>query len=237
MNLNAGSAMMTVVSAAAVGAVTWQLSEFKQPVEEPTPVIAAPVADLDDTQLETTQDHIRVTELSLDLAWAGRSTLEIRPEEFPDDCSRFVAQAVRRAGIPMRGRVSMLWKRALEYEATHYNPHPYIGDLVFFDNTYDSNTNGRWDDQTTHIALVTDVDPDGTITMAHWGGRRHVVYMNLFEPHTHQNDDGKVLNSYLRAPKKAYPHTAMYLSGQLWSGFATISFGQNWVSLAAWEKG
>ena len=47
---------------------------------------------------------------------------------------------------------------------------PMIGDVVFFDNSYDRNRNDRLDDLLTHIAIVVSVDEDETVHMMHLGG-------------------------------------------------------------------
>jgi hypothetical protein len=64
------------------------------------------------------------------------------------------------------------------------NRLPLPGDLVFWDNTYDRNGNGRWDDDLTHAGIVVSVDDDGTIHYVHHNYRRGIVVeqMNLRAP-------------------------------------------------------
>ncbi len=36
-----------------------------------------------------------------------------------------------------------------------------LGDLVFFDNTYDRNGDGKFDDRITHVGIVVGFDKEG----------------------------------------------------------------------------
>jgi hypothetical protein len=153
------------------------------------------------------------------VASAADHYLSHRPRGFRDDCSGFVCAAVDRAGLPIEGNTRSLWEWASEQGITHRKKVAKIGDLVFFDNTYDRNKNGRWDDALSHIAIVIRIGPDGTMTLAHSGTSkgRTTMTMNL-----HRADDATV-NSYLRAKKSHDKKSVRYLSGQLWRGFATLS--------------
>ena len=108
---------------------------------------------------------------------------------------------------------------------THKKKRPDVGDLIFFDNTYDRNKNGRWDDMLTHIAVVVDVDADGTILFAHSGTSkgRSLASMNLLRPHDAHDEAGKRLNDALRRKRSDDPRKAGHLTGELWRGFATFS--------------
>lgn len=173
---------------------------------------------------------IKLTRHSMRIAAAGRHLVDHRPgRRWRDDCSGFVSAVMTRAGIPMDGRVATIWASAERNGALHHNPIPAIGDLVFFDNTHDRNKNGKWDDLRTHIAVVVDVDPEGTILMAHNGSSRRLIQMNLLEPHVHETKDGASRNSWLR--RHGYgDDIPLYLTGQLWSGFATVSDPDAWLS-------
>src|SRR5690606_39104519 len=98
----------------------------------------------------------------------ARGFLIQRPRGFRDDCSGFVSAVFSAAGVPMDHVVATLWDRAEQLDALHYGD-PWVGDLVFFDDTWDRNGNGLWDDPLTHVGLVIDVEPDGTVLFAHSG--------------------------------------------------------------------
>lgn len=169
----------------------------------------------------------RRTALSMELAAHARAFLDRPPRGFRDDCSGFVEGVMTASGVPVYGSVKDLWERAEAMGATHHDPIPHIGDLVFFDNTWDRNKNGREDDPKTHIAIVLDVDPDGTVWMAHRGSRHAVIRMNLLDPFTHE-DGGQVRNSHLRRTYRSPRGWPLHLTAELWSGYATIPPGSNW---------
>jgi len=153
---------------------------------------------------------------------AARYHLAHRPRGFRADCSGYVCAVYTRVGVPLSGNTRSLWELARARGATHKRKEPRLGDLAFFDNTHDRNHNGRLDDDLTHIAVVIDVEMDGTIVLAHDGTSRGrtTMRMNLWDPDIHVDKTGAELNSYLRAPGK--PKRADRLSGQLWRGFATV---------------
>jgi len=153
------------------------------------------------------------------IAKAANHYLSHRPKGFRDDCSGFVCAALSRAGMPMEGNTRSLWEWASDRRLVHHKKDPRLGDLVFFDNTYDRNKNGRWDDLLSHIAVVIEIDRDGTMTLAHGGTSkgRTTMKMNLHRP------DSPEVNSYLRARKDTDKKSFRYLSGELWRGFATLT--------------
>lgn len=145
-----------------------------------------------------------------------------RPNLRREDCSGLVSDILNRAGYyHMLGTVTTIHGWAKENGWLHKNPDPEIGDVVFFDLTYDSNKNGKRDDRLTHIAVVTSVDDDGTIHMVHRTPKAGIVHlrMNLSQPDVFQ-DGTRVLNDVL--VDEHYARGGPRLTGQVWSGFATI---------------
>ena len=168
---------------------------------------------------------------SMDLALAARMGLDRRPRGYRDDCSGFISGVLTGAGVPADASVMQFWELAEHYGVTHLQEIPFIGDwLAFFDFSYDRDKNGRTDDLTTHLAIVTDVVPDGTIVMAHRGSKsgRSIIRMNLSEPTVHESEDGKLLNSWLHAQGRS-TWGGWHLTGELWSGFASPSTDEHWV--------
>ena len=106
------------------------------------------------------------------------------------------------------------------------------GDLVFFDNTYDRNRNGRRDDPLSHIAIVETVERDGTATLIHLGSGGVVrIRMNLREPDVNRAEDGRILNDYLRARRDGDSPRTRYLTGELWAGTASPALTGARISL------
>ncbi|MBA2320928.1 MAG: CHAP domain-containing protein [Deltaproteobacteria bacterium] len=180
--------------------------------------------------------EIALGAFSMDVATAARE-LVARPRSppgFRDDCSGFVSAIFTAAGIPMTGNTASLYDRAEEEGLVHHRPIPTIGDIAFFDNTHDRNRNGRWDDLRTHIAVVVDIEPDGTLLLAHHGSERALIHMNLLPEHIgeHETGDGRLLNSWLRRRSASDGGWDLRLTGLLWSGFAEIAPDVDWETTA-----
>jgi tetratricopeptide (TPR) repeat protein len=118
-------------------------------------------------------------------------------------------------GVP---RIFMTYKNE---NKTYLSKRSKPGDLVFFDNTWDYNGNGRFDDPMTHIALVESVDSDGTINIIHHCSKGIKRYqLNLDKPNVYQDETGKVINSFIRRQSASDPAGTSYLLGSYVSGFA-----------------
>lgn len=140
----------------------------------------------------------RVAEAALAAAAAGHRGRTIRAgnRSYPLDCSGTILAVHYMAGIDLLpafstktgNGVARLWKLG----TPGGSPRP--GDVIFWDNTYDRNGNGRWDDELTHAGIITDVDEEGTIRYVHHHYRLGIVEgrMNLTRP------DDRSLNSAMR---------------------------------------
>lgn len=148
----------------------------------------------------------------------GAKRLRVGDRNYRYDCSGFVMAAHAEASIEIDGSTKMLYEKAKNEHIFHRRKKPYVGDVVFFDNSYDRNKNGRRDDKLTHIAIVEKVETDGTMILIHLGSKGVVrTIMNLYHPDLHRDQNGKELNSFLRAGKST-PN----LTGELWVGFASL---------------
>lgn len=161
--------------------------------------------------------------------WVGFRSLHKVTRKVPDDCSGLVRLAYERAGVPVlsgagqRGEnaVSIIWRHASRMGALHRGV-PVPGDLVFFRETYDRNRDRRRNDGLTHIGIVERVDADGTVTFIHRGGQGVLRgRLNVQHPQRRADDDGRVLNDYIRHVDPKVAH-APRLAGELWSGFASV---------------
>jgi hypothetical protein len=192
---------------------------------EPEPPAASQVAQQADASSEGT---VRLHEASLAIASAARHALEKPPRGFRHDCSGYVSGALDAvdmlddAGVPNEARVIDYWTAAEAEGRVHHNPIPMVGDLAFFDNTHDRNDNGKMDDWRTHIAIVVDVEPDGTVVLAHKGSRYALIRMNLLHPTERESPDGIEWNSYLRRSGDRGNPLGMYKTAELWTGFASL---------------
>lgn len=125
------------------------------------------------------------------------------------DCSGFVLETYRRAGIdlaPFMSRytgngVARLYALALDYGLlTGDDLQP--GDVIFWDNTYDRNGDGVWNDPLTHTGIVTAVKADGTVEFTH----------------SHYRDGVVVARMDLNDPGAAERNAAMRMRGQTTPG-------------------
>jgi hypothetical protein len=103
---------------------------------------------------------------------------------------------------------------------------PDPGDLVFFDQTWDRDRDGKRDDPLTHVGLVEWVNQDGTVTFLHRGGSGVVrAVMNLDHPDKARDEAGRPLNSQIRSKVRPGDETPV-LAGQLFAGFGRIDVGR-----------
>lgn len=156
---------------------------------------------------------------------AAEYFLDHKPVGFNDDCAGFVCASYNRTGVPLHGNAITFWTAAKQAGTLHHHKLPNVGDIAFFDGTYDRNHDGKQNDPLTHVAIVLSVDDKtGDILLAHggYGGERALFHMNLEHPDVHRDDAGVVINDSMRRPKTGDPAGMKYLGSELWSGFATF---------------
>lgn len=137
---------------------------------------------------------------------------------FNYDCSGTILAAYHRAGVRLyplflQHRGSGV-RRLHELSEARQADLPVPGDMVFWDNTWDRNRNGHWDDALTHAGIVTAVDPaSGVISFVHHDERRGIVedHMNLARP------DAPGHNAVMRAAGEP-DHGGRIYAGQLYAG-------------------
>ncbi|MGB0640828.1 MAG: CHAP domain-containing protein [Myxococcota bacterium] len=152
-------------------------------------------------------------------SFIGNRRMVVHGEKQRYDCSGMVCAAHKKAGIPMRGSSKTLYQKAKDYGVDHKRKRPDVGDIAFFDNTWDRNKNGRRDDRLTHVAIVEQVERDGTITLIHLGGSGITqIKMNMRHPNKKRDSEGKRWNSVLRSQKDGGP----VLTAQLCVGFGSL---------------
>ncbi len=159
----------------------------------------------------------------------GKKVLEVRGRKFSFDCSGTVLAIYWYAGIDLARDyprntgtgVARIFKSLDAAGLLYDSAYPMTGDLIFWDNTYDANEDGVWNDVLTHIGMVVSTAEDGTVSYVHHHVRRGIVieFMNLREPGVYQRETRgvlKILNSPMRQAEEGRPHPALWLSGQLY---------------------
>ena len=159
----------------------------------------------------------------------GRKQLVVRGRRFTMDCTGVVLAVYWYAGIDLArdfsrftgNGVSRIYKTLERRDLLYSTSSPLVGDIIFWDNTYDENADSRWNDPLSHVGMVVRVDNDGTVTYVHYHIRNGISndYMNLRSPGVqNQMENGRlrVINSPLRLAVPGRPHPPNWLSGQLY---------------------
>jgi probable lipoprotein NlpC len=148
------------------------------------------------------------------------------------DCSGTILTVYAHAGIYLvelfgqytGNGVARLYGIATDYDVLHARKLPEPGDVIFWDNTYDRNQDGNWNDPLTHAGIVISVAEDGTVEYLHHNYRRGIVTarMNLLKPQTYQDNDGEVLNAPMRMASQRASNPDLWLSSHLFREFASM---------------
>ncbi len=143
------------------------------------------------------------------------------------DCSGLILAVYYKAGINLEkcyagysgNGVKRLYSCLRDKKLIFNAKIPAPGDLIFWDNTYDRNGDGKFNDYFAHTGMVIDVDSHGTITYAHHNYRQGIVYekMNLLHPHDRK------LNSPIRMRGSPPAPNGQSLSSEL-----VRVFGRAW---------
>jgi len=125
--------------------------------------------------------------------WAlGKRQLKVRDKVFNLDCSGTVMAIYYYAGIDLSrdfakysgGGTERIFRYLEEKELLYDTEMPVPGDIIFWDNTYDKNGDGKRNDKLTHVGIVVEVDEEGTITYLHEHYKKGIILetMNLKIP-------------------------------------------------------
>lgn len=175
----------------------------------------------------------RVVQLSQE-AIGLKKVPAVGDQGFTSDCIGFVRYVYYQAGLDLsraygngdRG-VNSLYQGLSNRQFLFTEELPRPGDLVFFDNTYDVNRNGKWDDPLSHIGIVESVGKHDTISYIHWSSKGVARYqLNLRYPNTYafRTKEGgtMVINSYLRKDRGEGFKKRKYISANFFREFARI---------------
>lgn len=129
--------------------------------------------------------------------------------------------------------VRLIYNHVRQHGVVHQGSDVHPGDLVFFDNTWDFNGDGKLNDPLTHVGVVEHSDRDGTVVFISRVADAIARYrMNLSQPHIHKTADGHVLNDYIRRKHPTDPDNAARLTGELFSFYGSLLDPQRSTSLA-----
>jgi len=161
----------------------------------------------------------------------GVKTIESRGLRIAYDCAGVTRAVFLKHGIDLYGSsandpeangVRLIHAHIRQQGTFHQGPVVHPGDLVFFNNTWDYNGDGKVNDPLTHVGIVERQEPNGTVVfISRVAGAVERYRMNLSLPHIHKTADGRILNDYLRRKDAFDPDNAGYLTGELFAQFAT----------------
>ncbi|MGE0643095.1 MAG: hypothetical protein AB7P24_05450 [Nitrospira sp.] len=119
--------------------------------------------------------------------------------------------------------VRLIYNHVRRYGVVHRGPDVRPGELVFFDNTWDFNGDGEANDPLTHIGIVEEVEPNGTVTFISRVASAIERYrLNLDQPHVHKSPDGRILNDYIRRKRPRDPADRARLTGELFAFYGDL---------------
>lgn len=118
--------------------------------------------------------------------------------------------------------VRLIYNHMRQHGRLHQGPMVQPGDLVFFDNTWDFNGDGRLNDPLTHVGVVERIESDGTVVFISRVAEAIERYrMNLALPRVHKAADGRILNDYIRRKRPTDPDEMGHLAGELFTFYGT----------------
>ena len=154
--------------------------------------------------------------------WAkGRRYITIDGHRFRMDCSGVIRAIYYKAGIDLaqdfnkyKGGGTMRIHETLRSKGLIYRPSvPVPGDILFWDNTYDANHNGRSDDMLSHIGMVVSSNKkSGNVVYVHHNEKKGIVFekMNLLHP------DDPAYNAVMRSQRAKKLPGNKYLASHLY---------------------
>jgi hypothetical protein len=153
--------------------------------------------------------------------WAkGRNDLSNNGRKFSMDCSGVVSAIYWQAGIDLQAAyprytgngVTRIY-RYLEEKKLLYRPdEPVPGDIIFWDNSYDKNSNGMADDELTHVGMVVSVGPQGDVVYVHHDYLSGVIFAGMYPP----DPSNRIRNSMIRMKSLGPTSDGKSTSGDLY---------------------
>jgi surface antigen len=255
-------AALLALAAAATGCASFELKPVQAPFyvysssllngdaspaypREPAFMPARLIQSIDDTdQVVVERTDAPASGTNSDLIRKPTAPLAAKQHNYsPDQAAQFV-QAVYTANgvnVPLgNDGVADLYAAVKRSGTLYHATRPAVGDVAFFHNTFDRNSDGRNNDWYTHAGLVESVDDDGTITiLSYLDGKVANIVINLENPKLDVDErTGKVWNTPLRPARKADPAFTQRLGGQLFAGFGNLLGDRTeFVVIDNWQPG
>lgn len=162
----------------------------------------------------------------------GSRSMDVDGQRFRFDCSGVARGIYAKAGHRLGGTpsfrgendVAVLYRLAERYGSLRPSD-PLVGDLVFFENTYDRDGDGRRNDALSHVGIVEEVRPDGTVVFIHHASGGILRYrMNLEFPQARDHPkSGETVNHFLRRAERG---ESAKTSAELFVAYGTLLTGR-----------
>ncbi len=154
----------------------------------------------------------------------------------PENAARYVVAVLAANKVEMTDvtAISDLYKSCKKQGKVHHT-NAKIGDVVFFHNVFDANSDGRNNDWYTHVGIVDRVD-SGTANVIGWAkGGVLETKLNVALARDASGQSGEI-NSQLRQPSSSDAPFTEYHAGQLFAGFCDV-LGEkpNLVMIDGWS--
>lgn len=163
------------------------------------------------------------------LQFIGAESLKVGDQTFRMDCSGVVSAIYARAGIDLLSKLSnyrgngvtRLYRFLEDNDLLYRTTDPAPGDIIFWDNTWDANEDGKFNDYFTHVGMVVNRLPDGTIEYIHHHYTKGIIleWMNLHKPdvrYVDVNGESVKINSAIRARSAPAAPGGVSLASQLY---------------------
>ncbi len=162
----------------------------------------------------------------------GSKTITIQGRRITYDCAGVTRAIFLEHGIDLyrsshldvnANGVRLTHNHVRQHGTLHQDLDVRPGDLVFFDNTWDFNGDGLLNDPLTHVGIVEQIEPDGTVIfISRVAGAVARYRMNLSQPHVHKTAEGRLLNDYIRRKRATDPENTVRLTGELFSFYGNL---------------
>ena len=162
----------------------------------------------------------------------GKTHIIVNNRKYTADCINTILAIYDYAGINLAQEfnlysgngVARLYQILDNRGLIYLTEMPVTGDIIFWDNTWDSNGDAEWNDPLTHAGMVVKADQDGNLVYIHYDYIKGIVYakMNLKNPDKQYIIiDGKavMINTPIQMKQKGKEHSEKWLAGQLVNAF------------------
>jgi len=189
------------------------------------PPLEAPIETKEEKTPDPSDVGQRIAEAAKSVV--GQTQVKAEGKYFRRDCSGTARGIYQLAGLDLgfepsiaRENDSKSLYRLMEKNGEIAN-EPKVGDIVFFDNTYDVNRDGKENDPLSHVGVVESILEDGTILFVHYMGRSIIrSRMNLAFPAKQLHPEtGERINHMLR--RRGSKHKGS-TAAQLFAGFGRL---------------